>query len=188
MSSLTPGERRLRETFNRLGREWRLIMYAEPEPGHLTFDQDRQVENLTSGGPQIVEINARIAGDCIAELVHLASGVDLYDVAADLALRRGLSVEEAGPASFPFSAAIRFLSAPPGRVLAVEGVDEVAAGMDPRHDRLAVFPRVGDIVGRLASNLERAGYVLARARTAAEAVALAEDRASHIRILTEPAP
>jgi hypothetical protein len=48
MSSLTPGERRLRETFNRLGREWRLIRYAEPEPGevvHLTFDRDRQVEN-----------------------------------------------------------------------------------------------------------------------------------------------
>ncbi|HSR24210.1 MAG TPA: ATP-grasp domain-containing protein, partial [Candidatus Eisenbacteria bacterium] len=74
---------------------------------------------ITPRGPQIVEINARVAGDCIPELVHLASGVNLYDVAADLALGMRVGAPEAGADRFHDAAAIRFLAARPGRIVRV---------------------------------------------------------------------
>lgn len=40
---------------------------------------------LTETGPRLIEVNARIAGDLIGHLVHLATGVDLPRAAADIA-------------------------------------------------------------------------------------------------------
>ncbi|WP_063889508.1 ATP-grasp domain-containing protein [Streptomyces niveus] len=40
---------------------------------------------LTDAGPRLVEVNARIAGDLIGHLVHLATGIDLPRAAADIA-------------------------------------------------------------------------------------------------------
>lgn len=40
---------------------------------------------LTAAGPRIVEVNARLAGDMIGQLVLLATGIDLPRAAADLA-------------------------------------------------------------------------------------------------------
>ncbi|MGA5704558.1 ATP-grasp domain-containing protein [Peterkaempfera bronchialis] len=43
---------------------------------------------LTSDGPRLIEVNARIGGDLIGHLVHLATGIDLVAAAADIALGR----------------------------------------------------------------------------------------------------
>ncbi|MEV5438821.1 ATP-grasp domain-containing protein [Streptomyces sp. NPDC052682] len=43
---------------------------------------------LTSGGPRIVELNGRLGGDLIPHLGHLATGVELPLVAADIAFGR----------------------------------------------------------------------------------------------------
>ncbi|MFE2109758.1 acetyl-CoA carboxylase biotin carboxylase subunit family protein [Kitasatospora sp. NPDC059463] len=43
---------------------------------------------LTTAGPKLVEVNARIGGDLVAHLVHLATGIDLVAAAADIALGR----------------------------------------------------------------------------------------------------
>ncbi|WP_329612526.1 ATP-grasp domain-containing protein [Streptomyces brevispora] len=40
---------------------------------------------LTPSGPRIIEVNARIGGDLIGELVRLATGLDLPRIAADVA-------------------------------------------------------------------------------------------------------
>ncbi|WP_216902503.1 ATP-grasp domain-containing protein [Nocardia alni] len=40
---------------------------------------------LTVSGPRIIEVNARIGGDMIGELVRLATGLDLVRIAADVA-------------------------------------------------------------------------------------------------------
>ncbi|MFE0135423.1 acetyl-CoA carboxylase biotin carboxylase subunit family protein [Streptomyces sp. NPDC059037] len=60
---------------------------------------------LTGQGPRIVEINARLGGDLIPHLVHLATSLNLPQVAADLAVG-------ADPELIPSqsqSAAVRFL-------------------------------------------------------------------------------
>jgi biotin carboxylase len=43
---------------------------------------------LTPTGPRIIEVNARIGGDLIGKLVHLATGLDLPRIAADIATGR----------------------------------------------------------------------------------------------------
>ncbi|MEV7885163.1 ATP-grasp domain-containing protein [Streptomyces sp. NPDC002817] len=43
---------------------------------------------LTPSGPRLIEVNARLGGDRIGQLVHHATGVDLAAAAADLALGR----------------------------------------------------------------------------------------------------
>ncbi|MDO0936469.1 ATP-grasp domain-containing protein [Streptomyces sp. DG2A-72] len=43
---------------------------------------------LVAGRPRLIEVNARIAGDLIGHLVHLATGVDLARAAADIACGR----------------------------------------------------------------------------------------------------
>ncbi|MER5442578.1 ATP-grasp domain-containing protein [Streptomyces sp. NPDC002790] len=40
---------------------------------------------IVDGRPRLIEVNARIAGDMISHLVHLATGVDLARAAADIA-------------------------------------------------------------------------------------------------------
>ncbi|ATM24566.1 carboxylase (plasmid) [Streptomyces alboflavus] len=60
---------------------------------------------LTPQGPRIIEVNARLAGDLIPHLVHLATGLNLPHIAADLAVG-------ADPELLPSqsqSAAVRFL-------------------------------------------------------------------------------
>lgn len=43
---------------------------------------------LTDSGPRLIEVNARLGGDLIPHLVHLATGVDLSRAAAETALGR----------------------------------------------------------------------------------------------------
>lgn len=43
---------------------------------------------LVDGRPRLIEVNARIGGDMIGHLVHLATGIDLPRIAADLATGR----------------------------------------------------------------------------------------------------
>ncbi|MGW2027382.1 ATP-grasp domain-containing protein [Streptomyces decoyicus] len=43
---------------------------------------------LTPRGPAVIEVNGRLAGDCIPLLVHLATGVSMPRAAAELALGR----------------------------------------------------------------------------------------------------
>ncbi|MFJ1733148.1 ATP-grasp domain-containing protein [Streptomyces sp. NPDC088254] len=43
---------------------------------------------LTASGPRLIEVNARLGGDRIGQLVHHATGVDLAAAAADLAVGR----------------------------------------------------------------------------------------------------
>ncbi|MFE3737781.1 acetyl-CoA carboxylase biotin carboxylase subunit family protein [Streptomyces sp. NPDC059134] len=40
---------------------------------------------LTASGPRIIEVNSRIGGDMIGQLVHLATGLDLPRIASDIA-------------------------------------------------------------------------------------------------------
>jgi biotin carboxylase len=63
---------------------------------------------LTDIGPVVVEINPRLAGGMIPELVRLAWGIDLLDVVLQTAAGRALSIRRVRSDS----ASIRFITAP----------------------------------------------------------------------------
>ncbi|WBB61205.1 ATP-grasp domain-containing protein [Streptomyces sp. WMMC500] len=146
-------------------------------PGHTEV-------KLTSRGPRIVESHNRVGGDRINELTEIAYGVDMerYALAAGLGV---LAPLPAAPAPRG-GAAVRFLTPEPGRVVEVTGADEVRADAACVELRLDVRP--GTVVSPLTWNEDKAGHVLTRGATAAEAVAHARRLAAAVRIRTEPAP
>ncbi|WMX45988.1 ATP-grasp domain-containing protein [Streptomyces roseicoloratus] len=145
---------------------------------------------LTASGPRIIEVNPRPAGDCILDLVRLTSGVDVYDLAADLALGRPVDLDalaETGRSGFTGGAAIRFLTGEPGVVRSVEGVAAAAARLDPARERLVLLTRPGDVVEAVTSNLHRFGYVIAVGEDTRAAVDRAEEIAAMVTVHTSPA-
>ena len=136
-------------------------------------------EVITGGDTvNIVEINARIGGDQIWEMVELATGIDVVaaTVQALLSATLPLAPREAR------GAAVRFLAPPPGRVRQVSGIDQAQsiAGVI----RIADLPEVGDTVRPLASSGDRAGYVLAVGPDLAAAAAAASAAVRELRIET----
>jgi biotin carboxylase len=127
----------------------------------------------------IVEINARFGGDQIWELVELATGVDVF-TGSIAALAYG---EPPAVGATPGGgAAIRFLTAEPGRVVDITGLDDALAvdGVI----RVAELCRSGAVVRPFGNSWNRIGYVLAAGPDPKTAATAAELAASHIVIHT----
>jgi biotin carboxylase len=144
----------------------------------------------------VVEINTRFGGDRIWEMVELVTGVNL-PVATVTALAHGElpSAVEAGtgPGTGLASgrgrgrgAAIRFLTASPGRIIAVSGLEEARAvdGVI----RIGEVKGTGHVVPPLSDSWGRVGYVLAAGAEVESAARAAEHAASHIAVRTAPDP
>lgn len=117
---------------------------------------------LTASGPRIIEVNARIGGDMIAELVRLATGLDLVRIAADVA--RG--VAPLLTASMRGSAAIRMVYPPHSGTLAAREFPVPQSDRPQWLHRVAWQREVGDQVsvppeGNLYT--ARVGYVIVTA-------------------------
>jgi S-sulfo-L-cysteine synthase (3-phospho-L-serine-dependent) len=109
----------------------------------------------TADGPVVVEINPRLAGGMIPELVREATGVDLVGAWLDLLQGRPVALEP----SRRRHAAVRFLLAPrAGRLAAVRGVDQAAALSAVR--TVVVERDPGAVVRPPQDAYDRLGYVL----------------------------
>lgn len=127
--------------------------------------------------PTLVECAARMPGDEIPRLITLA--YDFPFVEAYLALLLGKPAP--CPTSAPGSGAIRFLTAPPGEIAAVTGAEE--AGALPGVEQVVLSVKPGDQRGSVRSSWDRAGYVLARGDTAAQAEECALAAAATVDVL-----
>ena len=118
---------------------------------------------LTPDGPAVIEINARLAGGMIPELVRLATGVDLLEQQLRAAIGRPV---ELAPGR-DLVAGIRFLLAQrPGVLAGVSGLE--AARELPGVDRVQLTARPGAEVRPARSFADRLGYVIAVGGSAAE--------------------
>lgn len=130
---------------------------------------------LTSRGPKIVEIGARLGGDCITtHLVPLSTGVDMVEACIHIALGETPDIE----AKFSKGAAIRFLQPNPGMLKGISGVEQVR--LIPGIIEVGFMKEIGDVVPVMRNGLDRVGYVIAQQPTREEAVALCERAASMI--------
>ncbi len=110
----------------------------------------------TAAGCAIVEINARLAGGMIPELVRLATGIELLE--QQLRAFAGLPVL-LDPVRSRF-AGVRFLLAPKaGRLTAIDGV--TAASAVSNVDRVTITVSVGAMVRPAQDAYDRLGYVIA---------------------------
>ena len=134
-------------------------------------------------GPVVIEINPRLAGGMIPELVHRALGVDLLGAFLDLVLARPVDLEPRAARG----AAIRFLVS--SEVLTVAGIRGLE---DARRSRgvweVHLKAAVGDRLQAARDTYDRLGHVIAEGADAGQAAGRAERALRKIRIEGAPIP
>jgi biotin carboxylase len=133
----------------------------------------------TAGGPKLVEINPRPAGDQITELMDRSLGLSTMELVIRQYLGESVGAVAADPVR---GAAIRYLTALPGVVDSVTGLDIAAAVPGVREAMVYVEP--GARVNRLLVNEDRIGHVLATADDPYLAGRIAEAAAQQIAVCT----
>jgi biotin carboxylase len=153
------------------------LAVAAVEALGLGFGPAHTEIRLGAGGPVVIEVNPRLAGGRIPTLIRLATGVDLIGATVDAVVGDSRPL----PAPGPGHASIRFLvPLRAGRVRRTAGVAEAAAG--PGVVDVAISARAGQRVGGTGSFLDRVGYVITAAPTAAGARTAAQTALSHLEI------
>jgi biotin carboxylase len=132
---------------------------------------------IAPGGPQVIEVAARLGGGHDAEPV---TGVDLNGLAIDAALDAPISGPR--PQKLAGGAVTRFLVAAPGVLERVE-VPDGLAGVET----VRIYREPGYRFGPLRRGGDRAGAVLVLGDSREQAVARAEAAAQRIRLVTADA-
>ena len=124
---------------------------------------------VTENGPKMVELGARMGGDCITtHLVPLSTGIDMIKATMDIACGNKPDIIP----KWQKGSAIRFFRTPCGVIENITGTDE--ARDIPGVQEIAFTKQIGDTVGDIGSSTDRVGYVIAQADTAEQAVAICE--------------
>lgn len=139
---------------------------------------------LTPSGPRVIEGHNRRGGDRINTMTEAVYGIDLEE--SGLAWAAGELRALTGRPTANGAAAVAFFEAEPGRLVAVEGADEVRD--HPAAVEFHVNFAVGQTIPRVRWSLDRAGYVVVTAETSPAARDLARSLASRVRFVTEPDP
>jgi argininosuccinate lyase len=137
---------------------------------------------LTAAGPRLVELNPRLPGNYIVELVQRVTGVDLLAASIELALgRRPALAPGSGSAR---SAAIQFIVPRSGGVLrAILGVESLAR--DPHVVRHALDVTPGARVAAPVDNGCYLGHVVAIDRDGHSARRYAEAAVQRLEVTLE---
>jgi len=136
---------------------------------------------LRDGEPIPMEVNPRLAGGFIPELVRHAQGIDLIRET----LRLVVGDEPQLAPSHDGHSSIRFLFPPtPGRLTDVEGIDEVRS--DVRVVDVALYNRPGEQLALRGDFRDRIGHVITCADSFEAAASVAESARDRIRIVVRP--
>lgn len=136
---------------------------------------------LGADGPRVIELAARLGGGHDAELVEAVTGVRLNDLALSFALGEEACV--GSTQALDGGGCVRFLVAPEGRLVRVEGVEDARAVEGVLDVR--VYREPGHVFGPLRHGSDRAGAVLAVGADREQALERARLAADGIRFHVE---
>lgn len=137
---------------------------------------------MTAEGPKVIEIAARLSGGYFStDQIPLATGVDLISAAIRLSLGETVNPAELLPKQQK-GVAIRYFFPPPGKVVAVSNLEK--ARQIPGVYKLNVFVKSGEKVEPVTNHTKRAGFVITEGETREDAVALAMEIVSMVKIDT----
>ncbi len=130
---------------------------------------------LTDNGPKMIELGARMGGDCITtHLVPLSTGIDMIKSTIDISCGIKPDIER----KFNKASAIRYFNVGHGTITNISGVEE--AQSIPGVIEITFVKSIGDTVGEIGSSTDRVGFVIAQADTAEDAVKICEKAISTI--------
>lgn len=135
---------------------------------------------VTENGPKMVELGARMGGDCITtHLVPLSTGIDMIKATIDIACGNKPDIVP----RFNKGSAIRYFDVPCGTIKSIEGIEE-AKKIDGVQ-QISLTKTVGDTVGEIGSSVDRVGFVIGQKNNTREAIVLCEKAISGILIKLE---
>jgi S-sulfo-L-cysteine synthase (3-phospho-L-serine-dependent) len=149
----------------------------------LDFGAAHVEMRMTADGPKLIEVNPRLGGGDIPDLIRHSRGIDARTQL--LALHAGLDADfsprrEGGAATWWFTVPVA------GTLVAIEGVQSALACPGVVEIKFGVEP--GDHVSPAVSDCELYGYVLAVADSSVEAGLHAETAFNHVRLVVDPEP
>ncbi|WP_111289617.1 ATP-grasp domain-containing protein [Bacillus safensis] len=132
---------------------------------------------LSKKGPLIIEVNPRLAGDCIIDLIDLSLGINLYRYYGKTALGESISIEEITP-KFYKGAAIKFQPSKKDGILI--GAKTSLKCSPDWLEELSVIQEMNVVMPDLGSNAGRIAYAITTGKNGEEALTNAETALSSI--------
>lgn len=132
---------------------------------------------LTENGPKMVELGARMGGDCITtHLVPLSTGRSMIEATIEIACG---NTPDVAPV-FNRGSAIRYFEVPSGTITSIDGVAD--AQKIPGVKEITFVKGIGDLSGEIGSSTDRVGFVIADGDSADEAIAACEAALATVKI------
>ncbi|MEK4228814.1 ATP-grasp domain-containing protein [Solibacillus sp. FSL H8-0538] len=120
---------------------------------------------VTTEGPKVVEIGARLGGDNITtHLVPLSTGVDMVKCCIEIALGRKPELES----KINLGSAIRYFETHYGKLISISGVDQ--ARQNASVQQISFVKNVGDDICEINSSSDRVGFIITQAIDAFTAI------------------
>lgn len=133
---------------------------------------------VTDEGPKIVELGARLGGDCItSHLVPLSTGINMVECCIKIALGENPDINP----KFQRGSAIRYFEQIEGEVKEISGLEEV--GILPFVKQIGIMHGVGEKVTEIDSSLARMGFVIVQGENANDAERKAQLAMNEIKVI-----
>lgn len=135
---------------------------------------------LTKNGPRMIELGARMGGDCITtHLVPLSTGIDMIKAVIQLSCGETPDIAP----KFNKGSAIRFIDAKQGVIKEINGVEE--AKNTQGVIEVSLTKNVGDKLEGIKSSTDRAGFVIAQCETAESAESICVQALKSVKVKVE---
>ena len=132
---------------------------------------------VTSRGPMMIELGARMGGDNITtHLVPLSTGIDMVKATIQVALGEEPDITP----TLHCGSAIRYFEAPLGVIKSISGIEE--ARLVPGVRQITFTKDVGEESVPIHCSNDRLGFVISQGKTASEAIAMSNRAKSLIGI------
>lgn len=124
---------------------------------------------ITSRGPVMIELGARMGGDCITSfLVPLSTGIDMVGAT----IRVALGEEPIIKPTIHCGSAIRYFEAPTGTIKAFENIEK--AKLFPGVKQITFTKGIGDESTPILCSNDRIGFVIAQGKDAKDAASICD--------------
>lgn len=132
---------------------------------------------VTENGAKMIELGARLGGDCITtHLVPLSTGVDLVEATLCCALKKPPDLKLKSDKG----SAIRYFDVPEGKIKSIKGVEEAKKISGIKE--ITFVRNVGDDALEIDSSSARMGFVISQSETAQGAIEICEKAIDMVRI------
>lgn len=133
---------------------------------------------VTKDGPKLVELGARMGGDCItSHLVPLSTGVDMINASIELSLGKDPCIASC----FNKGAAIRYITSKEGILDSIIDLEKVSKMDGVRH--VEIVKKKGDIISPIQGSGDRIGYIICQDETPQKAIDLCKQAISQLSVI-----